>query len=87
MREPHDTTAPTRREFLALSGATAGIASVRVTAWAQNNIEIDVDTITNTDHATDVLVIGGGMAGLIAAVKAHDAGAATMIVFKGRLGS
>ncbi len=56
-------------------------------AWAQNAVEIDPDAITNTDHATDVLVIGGGMAGLFAAVKAHDAGAATMIVSKGRLGS
>lgn len=73
MSAQDDTTAPTRREFLALSGATAGIASLGMQAWAQNSVEIDV--------------IGGGMAGLFAAVKAHDAGAATMIVSKGRLGS
>jgi succinate dehydrogenase/fumarate reductase flavoprotein subunit len=36
---------------------------------------------------TDVLVIGGGMAGLFAAVKAHDAGAKVLLVSKGRLGS
>lgn len=35
----------------------------------------------------DVLVIGGGMAGLVAAVKAHDAGAKVMLVSKGRLGA
>ncbi len=87
MTAPDTTTAPTRRTFLALSGATAGLASLGMTAWAQNAVEIDVKAITNTDHATDVLVIGGGMAGLFAAVKAHDAGAATMIVSKGRLGS
>ncbi|MCG3268553.1 FAD-binding protein [Yoonia sp. I 8.24] len=87
MTDLNDTTSPTRREFLALSGATAGIASLGMAAWAQNNVEIDVDAITNTDHVTDVLVIGGGMAGLFAAVKAHDAGAATMIVSKGRLGA
>ncbi|MEP1327921.1 FAD-binding protein [Pseudophaeobacter sp.] len=87
MTAPHDTSAPTRREFLALSGATAGIASVGMAAWAQNDVEIDVGAITNTDYAIDVLVIGGGMAGLFAAVKAHDAGATTMIVSKGRLGS
>lgn len=87
MSDPHDTTAPTRREFLALSGATAGLVSVGMQAWAQNAVEIDPAAITNTDHTTDVLVIGGGMAGLFAAVKAHDAGAATMIVSKGRLGS
>ncbi|MDO6456301.1 FAD-binding protein [Celeribacter halophilus] len=87
MSAEDDTTAPTRREFLAMTGVTAGIASLGMQAWAQNAVEIDVDAITNTDHATDVLVIGGGMAGLFAAVKAHDAGAATMIVSKGRLGS
>ncbi len=36
---------------------------------------------------TDVLVIGSGIAGLFAAVKAHDAGAKVMMVSKGRLGS
>jgi succinate dehydrogenase/fumarate reductase flavoprotein subunit len=87
MTAPNDATAPTRRTFLALSGATAGLASLGMAAWAQNNVEIDVDAVANTTHATDVLVIGGGMAGLFAAVKAHDAGAATMIVSKGRLGS
>lgn len=87
MTAPNDTVSPTRREFLALSTATAGLASVGMAGWARNAVEITADAITNTDHATDVLVIGGGMAGLFAAVKAHDAGAATMIVSKGRLGS
>ncbi|NNF35354.1 MAG: FAD-binding protein, partial [Saprospiraceae bacterium] len=34
-----------------------------------------------------VLVVGSGMAGLFAAVKAHDAGAKVLMVSKGRLGS
>ena len=79
-------TQPTRRQFLALGGASIAALGAGV-AWAQNKVEFDPDTITNTDYATDVLVIGGGMAGLFAAVKAHDAGARTMIVSKGRLGS
>ncbi|SNS46108.1 FAD-dependent oxidoreductase [Antarctobacter heliothermus] len=87
MTTPVGTAAPSRRAFLALSGATAGLATLGMQAWARNTVEIDVDAITNTDHATDVLVVGGGMAGLFAAVKAHDAGAATMIVSKGRLGA
>ncbi|MEM5583501.1 FAD-binding protein [Roseibium sp. AS2] len=81
------TTGPTRRAFLALSGATAGLASLGMEAWAENRVEIDADAMGNSDLSTEVLVIGGGMAGLFAAVKAHDAGAATMIVSKGRLGS
>ena len=87
MTTPSDRTGPTRRAFMALGSATAGLVAMGMQAWAQNAVEIDVDAVFNTDHATDVLVVGGGMAGLFAAVKAHDAGAATMIVSKGRLGS
>ena len=87
MTAPEKSPAPTRRDVLVLGGASAGLATVGLPGWAQNAVEIDPGTITNTDHSTDVLVIGGGMAGLFAAVKAHDAGAATMIVSKGRLGS
>jgi succinate dehydrogenase/fumarate reductase flavoprotein subunit len=87
MSAPNDTFTLNRREFLALSGATAGLAALGLSAWADNHVEIDVDAVTNTDHSTDVLVIGGGMAGLFAAVKAHDAGARCMLVSKGRLGS
>ena len=84
-RTPEASTI-TRREFLAMTAGTAAAIAIGA-AWAQNNVELDPAAVTNTDHATDVLVIGGGMAGLFAAVKAHDAGARTMIVSKGRLGS
>ncbi|MBE0622343.1 MAG: FAD-binding protein [Burkholderiales bacterium] len=87
MTAPNDLPSLSRREFLALSATTAGLAALGLTACADNHVEIDVDAVTNADHSTDVLVIGGGMAGLFAAVKAHDAGAATLIVSKGRLGS
>ena len=39
-----------------------------------------------TQVSTDVLVVGGGMAGVFAAVKAHDAGAKVMLVDKGTVG-
>lgn len=87
MTERDDTAVPTRRDFLAMGGATAALASFGIEAWAQNAVELEPDAITNSDHATDVLVIGGGMAGLFAAVKAHDAGASVLIASKGRLGS
>lgn len=87
MTAPSETSAPSRREFLALSSAAASAATLAGQAWAQNDVEFDPDTMTNTDYSTNVLVIGGGMAGLFAAVKAHDAGATTMIASKGRLGS
>lgn len=79
---------PTRRDFLALSGTTIGLAAMGASsAWATNDVELDLEQISNVDYAVDVLVIGGGMAGLFASVKAHDAGAQTLIVSKGRLGS
>lgn len=36
--------------------------------------------------STEVLVVGGGMAGVFAAVKAHDAGAKVLLVDKGAVG-
>ncbi|TWU43520.1 Fumarate reductase flavoprotein subunit [Novipirellula aureliae] len=87
MTETHNDSVPTRREFLALSGVATGLAALGLAGWGENKIELDADTVGNMNDATDVLVIGGGMAGLFAAVKAHDAGANTMIVSKGRLGS
>ena len=88
MTQMHGKSAVNRREFFAISGGAMGLASMGLgAAWAQNAVDLDPATISNTDHATDVLVIGGGMAGLFAAVKAHDSGAQAMIVAKGRLGS
>lgn len=79
---------PSRREFLALGGGIVGAGAMGFNAgWAQNDTMIDVASVSNTSHETDVLVIGGGMAGLFAAVKAHDAGASVLMVAKGRLGS
>lgn len=88
MSETDDTLNPTRRTFMALGGGAASAVGMGLTAgWAQNNTVIDTAEMSNTTHVTDVLVIGGGMAGLFAAVKAHDAGSSVMMVSKGRLGS
>ncbi|NDY72288.1 succinate dehydrogenase/fumarate reductase flavoprotein subunit [Desulfobacter hydrogenophilus] len=83
-----------RRRFMTLAGGAAGIATLSVMgllpeqgACSTNVPEIDLNKITYTENQTDVLVIGGGMAGLFAAVKAYDAGSKVMLVSKGRLGS
>ena len=79
---------------MAVAGGAAGLAAMAAMglssgqiAYGANIPEIDIDKMTHTENETDVLVIGGGMAGLFAAVKAHDAGANVMLVSKGRLGS
>lgn len=80
-----------RRHFMALAGGIAGMATLSAlgvpTGWASNPSKVAVDTVNREELTTDVLVIGGGMAGLFAAVKAHDAGSKVMLVSKGRLGS
>ncbi len=80
-----------RRRFLGLLGGAAGMATIASIGfgqgWAANETELDLNNLKYEDHETDVLVIGGGMAGLFAAVKAHDAGAKALLVSKGQLGS
>jgi succinate dehydrogenase/fumarate reductase flavoprotein subunit len=80
-----------RRKFLGISSGLAGLAAIGsiplASAWLEGKAKVDVNTFSKYDNETDVLVIGSGMAGLFAAVKAHDAGAKVMMVSKGRLGS
>lgn len=80
-----------RREFITVSGAAAGLAAFAsmgiYSGWGKNEPELKSDEMESANFYTDVLVIGSGMAGLFAAVKAHDAGAKTMMVSKGRLGA
>jgi succinate dehydrogenase/fumarate reductase flavoprotein subunit len=83
-----------RRKFMALAGGGAGFAAMAAMgllpdrrAFSANVPEIDIDKMRYAENEADVLVIGGGMAGLFAAVKAHDAGARVLMVSKGRLGS
>lgn len=80
-----------RREFIAMSGGAVSFATLVAmgvpSGWAENKSDVDLDTMNIKENKTDVLVIGGGMAGLFAAVKAYDAGSKVMLVSKGRLGS
>ncbi len=89
MNDPHDNNGMSRRHFLTLAGgAAATLAAVgMVPGWGENHAAVDPDDLDRTTPRTDVLVIGGGMAGLFAAVKAHDAGARVLVLSKGRLGA
>ncbi len=91
MSETQNKSFMSRRRFVTLAGGAAGMAALATagisTGWASNKTELDLEKLNQEEHNTDVLVIGSGMAGLFAAVKAHDAGANILMVSKGRLGS
>jgi len=81
----------TRREFLGITGTAIGAISLAglssTLGWADNILKVDVRNLKESDFNIDVLVIGSGMAGLFASVKAHDNGAKVMMVSKGGLGT
>ena len=83
--------AMSRRRFIGLTGTAAGMAAMvplgLSSGWDSNPGSINSANMNLHEELSDVLVIGGGMAGLFAAVKAHDAGARVLMVSKGRLGS
>ena len=80
-----------RRQFIGVAGGIAGAAALASLPFDAptviNKPDVDGSKFTQEKRELDVLVIGGGMAGLFAAVKAHDAGAKVLMVSKGRLGS
>ncbi|MGD9488171.1 MAG: FAD-binding protein [Calditrichaceae bacterium] len=91
MKKPRKNNDLSRRQFFAMAGGAlslAALASVGLKhGWSSERPKVDITKMKFTETDSDVLVIGGGMAGLFAAVKAHDAGARTLLVSKGRLGS
>jgi len=83
-----------RRRFMAMAGGAAGLAamaamgiSAEIGECRANIPEVDTVKIAYAENEADVLVVGSGIAGLFAAVKAHDAGTRVLMVSKGRLGA
>lgn len=83
-----------RRNFMALAGGALGavaMASVGMSMESEGRVDnipdIDINSMEYEENETDVLVIGSGLAGLFAAVKAHDAGSRVIMVSKGGLGT
>ncbi|CAH0536513.1 FAD-dependent oxidoreductase [Vibrio marisflavi] len=87
-----DNLGMSRRKFLGVAGGAAlGIAALSAMSFeipvSENKSTIKPSDFDSEDLQADVLVIGGGMAALFAAIKAHDAGASVLMVSKGRVGS
>ncbi|MCP4746353.1 MAG: FAD-binding protein [Desulfobacteraceae bacterium] len=86
-----------RRNFMTLAGGAIGFAGLTAAGFGPGNAfagsttanlpEINPDKLSAKTIETEVLVVGSGIAGVFAAVKAHDAGAKVLIVSKGRPGA
>ncbi len=97
MKKTTSEITTSRRNFIAMAGGALGLAALAATGLTSTNAyaetttpnlpDVDPDTLKATTSETDVLVVGTGMAGVFAAVKAHDAGAKVLMVSKGRLGA
>ena len=86
-----ETTQLSRRQFFGAVGGVIGATAMTSMAFGaepeQNMPEVDAADFQPRHVEADVLVVGGGMAALFAAVKAYDAGARVVMVSKGRIGS
>lgn len=91
MTDSRNSREISRRHFMALTSGAAGVTAMALMGLRQGKTEGQPDTavsqIGQRDDEVDVLVVGSGIAGVFAAVKAHDAGARVMLVSKGRLGA
>lgn len=88
MNNQEQTGGMGRRDFLALTGGVAaGFAAMNAMGMKENASTVNPEKLNYKPSDCDVLVIGGGMAGLFAAVKAHDAGSKVILVSKGGLGT
>jgi NADPH-dependent 2,4-dienoyl-CoA reductase/sulfur reductase-like enzyme len=58
-----------------------GVGNKAITGLGTKDIEAqDISLIEKWDHEADVIVIGYGGAGVVAAISAHDAGAKVLAI-------
>ena len=74
-----------RRDFLKVAGVGAAALAMPRMGFAANAGQRPVDGIPQEEIETDVLIVGGGYAGVFAAIKAREQGANVTIVEKGTI--
>ena len=74
-----------RRDFLKMAGVGAAALAVPGMGFAANAGQKPMSDITQGEIETDVLVIGGGYAGVFAAIKAKEKGVDVTLVEKGTI--
>ena len=74
-----------RRDFLKVAGVGAAALALPRMGFAVNDGQKPMDAIPREEVETDVLVIGGGYAGVFAAIKAREKGVDVTLVEKGTI--
>lgn len=72
-----------RRDFLKVAGLGAAALTLSSIGMTTNSGATSISKMKHEENTTDVLVIGGGMAGAFAAMKAKEAGVEVILVEKG----
>jgi len=72
-----------RRDFLKVAGLGAAALTVSSIGMTTNSGATSISKMKQEELTTDVLVIGGGMAGAFAAMKAKESGVEVILVEKG----
>ena len=75
-----------RRDFLKAAGVGVAAMAIPAAGLIRNAGAASVSTVNQEIIETDVLVIGGGVAGTFAAVKAKEKGVDVVLVDKGYVG-
>ena len=84
LKERHDLFDINRRDFLKAAGV--GAAALAIPGLIRNVSAAPASNIGQEVITTDVLIVGGGIAGTFAAIKAKKNGADVTIVDKGTVG-
>jgi succinate dehydrogenase/fumarate reductase flavoprotein subunit len=79
-----DTLNLNRRDFFKVAGI--GAAAFAIPGLIKNAKAASLSSVNQDTNVTDVLVIGGGIAGTFAALKAREQGAKVTLVDKGMVG-
>jgi succinate dehydrogenase/fumarate reductase flavoprotein subunit len=79
------STGLNRRDFLKVAGVGAAALTIPMMGFSKNAGAASIDGMVQENIETDVLIVGGGYAGVFAAINARAQGASVTLVEKGTI--